>query len=247
MAQGDKGKRSRTAGKKRTTRKKRTASSRAGTRKKRTSRAGGKDATDGGTEGAGRLVSGLAEQLAGNALQFAARTTEVPLKMARALLIDPDKPKSFKPDQLEMMYETGQYIRDVREVAGLTVSELGEALQLKDKSVLEAAENGTAVLSFELILRLASLLARHDPLPFVIRLARTYNPDAWRVLENWGIGRLPLQLERERQFINIYRSRDEARKLSDDGFAEVLKFTKGAFDMALHFVAERENLPADDE
>ena len=71
---------------------------------------------------------------------------------------------------------------------------------------------------FELILRLAALLARHDPIPFIIKLTRTYNPEVWEILEKWGIGRLPVQLERERQFINIYRGHDRARKLSDDDF-----------------------------
>ncbi|MCZ7671314.1 MAG: hypothetical protein M5U34_31370 [Chloroflexi bacterium] len=75
--------------------------------------------------------------------------------------------KSFigDADKFKMMKETGSYLKDVREVAGLTVSDLANALNLEDKSVLEAVENGTAVLSFELILRSASLLARHDPSP----------------------------------------------------------------------------------
>ena len=41
-------------------------------------------------------------------------------------------------------------------------------------------------------------------------------------------------------FINIYRSRDDARTLSDESFEKVLAYTKSAFDMALHFVAEQE-------
>ena len=59
--------------------------------------------------------------------------------------------------------------------------------------------SGTATLSFELILRLAGVLARHDPLPFIMRFARTYNPDLWNALEVWGAARLPVQVERERQ------------------------------------------------
>ena len=118
----------------------------------------------------------------------------------------------LNPKQVRMMEETGAYLRD------------------------------TATISFELILRLASLISRHDPVTFIMEMTRTYNPAVWEILEDWGMGRLPLQYGRERQFINIYRQHDVARKLSDDGFAEVLKFTQSAFDMALHLVVEKERL-----
>lgn len=188
-------------------------------------------------EQVGSLVTELASTLATSALQLAARTSGVPLRMARSFLTGEAR-KPVGSDQLELMQQTGRYLHDVRELAGLTIKDLSDALDLKDASLLEAAEAGTATLPFELILRLASLVARHDPVPFVIRMLRTYNPEAWQVLENWGIGRLPLQLERERQFINIYRARDEARDLDEAGFQRVLEFTRSAFDMALHFAGE---------
>jgi len=107
---------------------------------------------------------------------------------------------------------------------------------MKDMSFLQAVENGTATLSFELILRLASLLARHDPVPFIIRYTRTYDPDVWKFLEDWGPGRLPLQYERERKFINIYRRHDALRALSDQEFERLLEFTRSAFDLAVSFL-----------
>ena len=139
------------------------------------------------------------------------------------------------------MVSAGQSLKDLREVAGLTVNELSEAINLKDKTVIEAVENGTATLSFELILRLAALLARNDPIPFILKYSRTYAPDTWKVLNDWGAGRLPLHYERERQFINIYRSQDQARQLSDEGYERVLEFTKQAFNLSLHFIAEQED------
>ena len=42
---------------------------------------------------------------------------------------------------------------------------------------------------------------------------------------------------------NIYRRHDSARRLSDDGFERVLKFTQHAFDHAIHFVAENQPPP----
>ena len=185
------------------------------------------------------------------ALSLAARTAGAPLSAAKNLLLSTDQINLLKPERLELMRQTGLYLRDLRQVAGLTIDEVGTAVDLKDESVLKAVESGTATLSFELILRLASLLARHDPVPFVIRVTRTYNPDLWRMLKAWGIDRLPLQYERERRFINIYRRHDAARKLSDAGYDQILEFTRSAFEMALHFVAEQEQvedaiLPVDD-
>jgi transcriptional regulator with XRE-family HTH domain len=141
------------------------------------------------------------------------------------------------PERVKMISDAGAYLKDLREVAGLTRKDVSRTIQLADESFLAAVENGTATLSFELILRMAALLARHDPIPFIIKLTRTYNPEVWEILEKWGMGRLPVQLERERQFINIYRGHDRARKLSDEDFLRVLAFTRSAFEMALDFSA----------
>lgn len=162
------------------------------------------------------------------------------LRLGRAIL-------SRSPDSIRAMQEAGSALKDLREVAGLTRRELSEALEMRDESLIEAVENGTATLSFELILRLAAVLARRDPIPFVIRFTRTYRPELWQLLDDWGVGRVPLQIERERHFINMYRSHDEARRLSDDGFDKVLKFTRSAFEAALHFAAEMEGLKASAE
>ena len=145
------------------------------------------------------------------------------------------------PEQVKLIEEAGAYVRDLREVAGLTQKDVSRTIQLADESFLAAVENGAATLSFELILRLAALLARHDPIPFIIKLTRTYNPEVWEILEKWGMGRLPVQLERERQFINIYRGHDRARKLSDEDFHRVLAFTRSAFEMALDFTAHEDD------
>lgn len=139
------------------------------------------------------------------------------------------------PQSAELRREAGSYLREFREVAGLTIDELADAIELSDASMLEAVESGTATLSFELILRLASVLARHDPVPFVTRLVRTYNPVLWQLLEDWGIGRLPLQFEREREFVNILRGTDSVRELDDDDFKRILEFTRSAFETAVHF------------
>jgi transcriptional regulator with XRE-family HTH domain len=147
------------------------------------------------------------------------------------------------PDRFKILKEAGAYLKDLREVAGLTRKDVGRTLQLADESFLAAVESGTATLSFELILRLSALLARHDPIPFVIKLTRTYNPGLWEILEKWGLGRLPLQLERERQFLNIYRALDQARSLTDKDFQRVLAFTQSAFETALSFALDDKDRP----
>jgi transcriptional regulator with XRE-family HTH domain len=175
----------------------------------------------------------LAGEMALGAARVITAAAGASLRVGRSML---------RPERLERMAETGRYLRDMREVAGLTLTELSEALDLEDKTLLEAVENGTATLSFELILRLAALVARHDPLPFVMRMSRTYNPGIWRILEDWGVGRISLQFEREREFVNILRPHDGARKLSDEGFAKVLEMTKSAFELALFYALAEEEI-----
>ena len=175
--------------------------------------------------------------LAAKAFRLAAKAGYSSVKIGKALLMS-------SSGDTKLMQESGAYLKDVRELAGLTQAELTEALHLSDQSLLAAVEKGTATLSFELILRLAALLARHDPVPFIIKFTRTYDPEIWAILERWGIGHIPVHFEREREFINIYRGHDAARKLTDKGFEKVLQFTRAAFEMALHFVAEQQKKDA---
>ncbi len=130
---------------------------------------------------------------------------------------------------------TGATLRRMRKAAGLTITEVGAAINLKDPSLIEAWENGRIAVPFELILRLAAVLGRNDPIDFVMKFTRSSNPDLWRSLEALGVGKLLIQSAREREFANIYRSDDEARSLSDEEFAEVLTFTRAAFEMAMAF------------
>ena len=140
-----------------------------------------------------------------------------------------------KPGQRAALEKTGTVLRRLRETAGLSIEEVGRAIDLRDPALLELVENGKMALPFEIILRLASVLGRNDPISFVMRFTRSYNPDVWKTLESLGIGRLALQAGREREFANLYRGSDVARGFSDEEFAEVLKFMQAAFSMALAF------------
>ncbi|MEE2960532.1 MAG: helix-turn-helix transcriptional regulator [Myxococcota bacterium] len=187
---------------------------------------------------------GVVERVTGltsRAMKLASSAKGVSYRVGKAIL--------NSPDHIKAMQEAGAYLKDLREIAGLTTHELNEALELKDKDLIAAAENGTAILSFELILRLAALVARHDPIPFIMKAVRAYNPDAWEILEAWGVSKIPLHIEREREFINIFRSCDAARELSDKSYQKVLDFTKSAFNMAIQLhqdVANPKN-PTDSE
>jgi hypothetical protein len=46
-----------------------------------------------------------------------------------------------------------------------------------------------------------------------------------------------VQAGREREFANLYRASDAARRLTDGEFAELLTFMQAAFSMALAFHA----------
>ena len=179
------------------------------------------------------VLNDLKQEVAGSALRVAAKAGGASLKMGKALLLKPEKRKIFR--------EAGHALKDLRNLAGMTQNEVSDALKLKDTSLLKAIEDGTTTLSFELILRLAALYSRHDPIPFIIKYTRTYSPVIWKLLDDWGIGRLPLYIEREREFVNIYRNHDRVRKLSDEAFEKLLTFTRAAFEMALHFISKKES------
>lgn len=193
---------------------------------------------EGAAQSAGTPRASLLDSLSGltsSALRLASLTGQ---SAARAV--------ARSPEQLRMMANAGESLRDLRTVTGMTANEIAAALKLRDRSVWEAIEDGREALSFELILRLASLVARNDPLPFVLKYTRTYHPRLWEVLREIGLDQLPIQFGRERDFLNVYRRHDAARKLSDAGFEKVLEFTRQAFELALHFIAAQENV-SDDE
>jgi transcriptional regulator with XRE-family HTH domain len=97
------------------------------------------------------------------------------------------------------MADAGHFLRDARETAGMSIKDLSESLGLSDKTVLEDIESGQTIMPLELMLRSASLLARHDPIPFLIKFMRTYNPALEKTLEQWGVLALPKHYERERR------------------------------------------------
>lgn len=126
-------------------------------------------------------------------------------------------------------------LRDLRQAAGLTLEDLGRALEVDDPSFMGLVEAGKVGLPLELILRLTAVLGRNDPVGFALQMTRAYNPQMWRALEAVGAGQLLVQAGREREFANIYRSHDAARALSDTDFAAALSFADVAFATALAF------------
>jgi len=178
-------------------------------------------------------VLGVARQLrawSDSVLGLAGAAADVSLHAAKAMLV--------KPEQRAAVQKAGAVLRGMREAAGLSVKEVGDAINLADPALLDLVENGKVALPFEIILRLASVLGRNDPVSFVMRFTRSYNPDVWKTLEGLGIGRFAVQAGREREFANIYRASDAARQLSDDEFAAALKFVRASFESALVFRAE---------
>lgn len=163
-------------------------------------------------------------------LGIAGSATDLSLNLAKA--------KVREPRNRAAIERAGSILRQAREAAGMTTKELGRAINASDPELLEQAEIGKVALPFEMILRLAGVLGRHDPLTFVMKLARSYNPPLWKALEDLGIGRLAVQAGRERELANLYRANDAARKLSDADFAAVLAFARSAFDMAVDFRSE---------
>jgi transcriptional regulator with XRE-family HTH domain len=174
----------------------------------------------------------LTGQVAGGTVDLARSTAAMTAMfgenwISRAVL------NQLEPERLDAMAEAGNLLRDARETAGLSIQDLSEGLGLSDESLLERIESGESIMPLEPMLRAASLLARHDPIPFVIKFMRTYNPALERRLEQWGVMALPKQYERERRFVNLYRQHDELRSLSDDEFDRFVRYIGGSIDLVL--------------
>ena len=162
-----------------------------------------------------------------NVLGIAGSAGELSLNLAQA--------RAKEPQQQQKLEKAGSMLRQAREAAGLSLKELSEAVAIADPRALEQAEVGKAALPMEVILRLAGVLGRRDPVPFAMKLARTYNPQLWKALDALGIGSLVALAGRERELANLYRGNDDARRLNDADFADVLAFTKTGFDLAVKF------------
>lgn len=174
-------------------------------------------------------LTGSIRSLAGQMMGIAGAAVDASLGVGGLLARDPKQRKDLA--------RAGSFLRGVRERTGMTLADVGQAVDLKDTELLQLAENGKAALPFEVILRLAAVLARNDPIPFVMSLTNTYSPSVGRTLQALGIGRLVEHARREHQFITIYRARDAARRLSDADFARVITFVEAAFDLALDFTS----------
>ena len=70
-----------------------------------------------------RLPGAVADTVT-DTLRKVTKTAETPWRVGKALLLS--------PEQAEAMKETGEYLRDLRLVAGLTLDDLNAALDLKD-------------------------------------------------------------------------------------------------------------------
>ena len=162
-----------------------------------------------------------------NVLGIAGSAGELSLNLAQA------RAKTTREQQ--SLQKAGSMLRRAREEAGLTMQELSDAVAIADPRTLAQAEVGKAALPMEVVLRLASVLGRRDPVPFAMKLARSYNPQLWKALDALGIGSLVALAGRERELANLYRGNDDARRLSDADFADVLAFVKNGFDMAVKF------------
>ena len=152
----------------------------------------------------------------------------------------------LSPERHEAMAEAGHLLRDLRETAGLSIRELSRDIGLTDPEVLEDVERGERTLPIEHVLRAASLLARHDPIPFLVRFLRSYNPQLERALEDWGVMALPKQFERERRFINLYRQHDFLRDLDDEAFERFIAYMDSSTRLVADVMARERGARAGD-
>lgn len=180
------------------------------------------------------VLTGLAKDIggmAGNVIGRAWPGIEFVGQLARPLLGSSGTPAALA--------RAGATVRDLRETAGLSVERLAKLIALRDTSILEKYEAGEAAIPLEIILRLAAVLARNDPIPFVLQMTHSTQPGLAKVLRNLGIGQFLAQAGREREFVNLYRGRDELRELADDEFKALLHVIDAQLELALTFRRHR--------
>ena len=175
----------------------------------------------------------LTGQMAGGTLDLARNTATMTAMFGESWLKGALL-NTLEPERLEAMAEAGRFLRDARETADMSLNDLAESLGVSDNSVLENVESGESIMPLELMLRSAALLARHDPIPFLIKFMRTYNPALEERLEKWGVLSLPKNYERERRFVNIYRQHDSLRNLSDDEHARFIEYMSSSTELVLN-------------
>ena len=180
----------------------------------------------------------LTGQVAGSTFELARNTATMTAMFGETWLRN-TLLNQFEPERLEAMAEAGHFLRDARETAGMSIKDLSESLGLTDKKVLEDIESGQTIMPLELMLRAASLLARHDPIPFLIKFMRTYNPSLERTLEQWGVLTIPKHYERERRFVNLYRQHDALRSFSDEEYERYIHYMESSSNLVLD-VMEKE-------
>lgn len=174
----------------------------------------------------------ITSQMTGSALELARTATTFTALEGGNWLKDTYR-RNLEPERLQAMADAGHFLKDAREVAGMNLEDLADALGMSDTGLLREVEEGHTTLPLETIFRVASLIARYDPIPFIIQFMRTYNPRLGATLEQWGITALPKQYERERRFLNIYRQHDMLRSLSDDEYARLIKYVGSATEFVL--------------
>ncbi|MBN7798656.1 helix-turn-helix domain-containing protein [Parahaliea mediterranea] len=182
----------------------------------------------------------LSGQVAGGTLELARSTATLTAMFGESWLRNALL-NTMEPERLEAMADAGHFLRDARETAGMSLKELADSLGVSDKRILEDVESGDKIMPLELVLRCASLLARHDPIPFLIKFMRTYNPQLEQTLESWGVMALPKQYERERRFINLYRKHDVLRGFSDEEFQRFIDYMESSSNLVLDVMAREKD------
>ena len=179
----------------------------------------------------------LTGQVAGSTFELA-RNTAAMTAMFGETWLRSTVLNQLEPERLEAMAEAGHFLRDARETAGLSIKDLSDSLGLSDNTVLEDIERGQTIMPLEMMLRAASLLARHDPIPFLIKFMRTYNPALEQTLEQLGVLTIPKHYERERRFVNLYRQHDVLRSFTDDEYARFIHYMESSSNLVLDVMAK---------
>jgi hypothetical protein len=138
------------------------------------------------------------------------------------------------PKRNAAVAKAGGQLRRWREAAVLMVGELSDAVGLGDAKLIEDAESGIALLPFDVVLRLAGVLGRHDPVPIAMALTCQYCGRRWTPSAS--------AVWRFRAAASVSWPTSTAATMPPASlttqFAQALQFTRQAVDTAVRFCAD---------
>lgn len=173
--------------------------------------------------------------------RFMSIASEFATEMGRHTEEQNDRPGAAQRDsRADMLRETGEQLRQMREAAGYTLDRFAETLQkeLNEPELnrtevygkVKAAESGSEALPGDWVKQVSDLLSSRDSTQFFERLQQFYEYSASPVKasndEVEELAENPILQRRTARFTEVFTDDDELAEYTDEEFEKLLRFVK---------------------